>query len=110
MQSAEGLVTPESIERARELNREYEARGYTWRAHGDEVVITVPLPEIVKKHDVEVECEKQSLRVALLGNVVCEGTLFQEVEKDEMTYTLSSGVLEILLTMKKQMTWLQLFR
>ncbi len=42
--------------------------------------------------------------------MVVSGTLFQEIAVDEMTYTIEGGKLVILLTMKRKMTWLELFR
>lgn len=38
------------------------------------------------------------------------GTLFQEVQADEMTFTFEAGQIVILLTMKRKMTWFELFR
>ncbi len=103
------IPSEEAIARLREQNHA-PTKGYTWNVAGDEVTVTVPLPAGVGKREVEVACALQSLRIVIKGQEVCKGTLFQEVQADEMTYTLDSGQLVVLLTMKQKMTWLELFR
>jgi HSP20 family molecular chaperone IbpA len=104
------MPSAESLERARDLNRQYEGRGYTFRAHKSDVTMTIPLPEIVTRRDVAIDCGKQSLGITVSGEQIYSGMLFAEVHPDEATFTVSGGVLEVTLVMAEEEEWPQLYR
>jgi len=72
--------------------------------------VKCPLPEGATKKDVQVVCTKQTLKITICGKEVLNGTLFQEVDADETSYTLEKDELHVLLTMGTKMSWLMLLR
>ena len=106
------LPSLEAIARERQKNgNSQDAKKYTWSYSEDEVTIVVPLPEGTAKSDLQVVLDgNQSLTVRVAGDEVIKGTLFQEVEPDEVSYTSTATTLTIELTMQTKMTWLSLLR
>ena len=94
-----------------EISRERQQIGnvsdkYTWSYAEDEVTIEVPLEPGLSKKDIKVVLVgNQSLSITVAGEEILSGTLFQEVEPEEMTYTSTSSKLTVELTMKQKMTW-----
>jgi hypothetical protein len=92
-----------------------------------QVTITVPLAaeDTPTKKELCVDVQRNKagdhvLRVSVRGKDIINGVLFQQVETDEVTWTLNAGdsnrgkskapSLIVLLTMTKKMTWLDLLR
>ncbi len=99
------LPSLEEIAREREKNSQ-QSKKYTWSYSEDEVTIVVPLREGVTKSDIKVTLDgDQKLQVKVLGEEIINGTLFQEVEPEEMTYTITATQLTVELTMQTKMTW-----
>ena len=88
-----------------------EEGGWKWSQKGDEIQVTVPLPEATTKKDIAVVFKAASLKVTVKGEVKLEGALSDKVETDECTWCLSSDKTElnVMLTKIKDGNWAKLF-
>mmetsp|Transcript_11897 Transcript_11897/g.29300 ORF Transcript_11897/g.29300 Transcript_11897/m.29300 type:complete len:292 (-) Transcript_11897:289-1164(-) len=87
---------------------------YSWNQKEDEVEIVVPVPEGCSSKDVKMGLKSKSIVVALKGQVILEGDLFQTVRTDGSTWSISgdgnSRKLSIVLEKAMEKTWSALLK
>nr|XP_031858080.1 uncharacterized protein CI109_006522 [Kwoniella shandongensis]KAA5525152.1 hypothetical protein CI109_006522 [Kwoniella shandongensis] len=83
-------------ERERE-RQEQAALPYSWTQDLATVTVTVPLPKGTRGKDLNVVIQKTTLKVQLKSSPepILDGELFNEIAKDDSSWTIEDGVLSI---------------
>ncbi|GMK54957.1 hypothetical protein CspeluHIS016_0200130 [Cutaneotrichosporon spelunceum] len=91
--SKEERAAHEAQERARE-QAEQEALPYKWSQELGTVSVSLPLPAGTRGRDLEVVMDRRRLKVAVKGGAtLLEGELFEDIAKDDSSWTIDDGVL-----------------
>ena len=61
---------------------------YSWTQDLETVSVTVPLPEGVKAKQCTIDIQRRKLKVAIKGDIILEGELFNDISKDESSWTV----------------------
>jgi hypothetical protein len=80
---------------------------YSWKQVDDEVELTFKKEGLVRgdKAAVKVEFKRGHLRVAAKGEVLFDEDLYSSTHVDESTWTLSDGVLQVMLSKVNHESW-----
>eukprot|EP00929_Paragymnodinium_shiwhaense_P003707 TRINITY_DN10430_c0_g1_i1.p1 TRINITY_DN10430_c0_g1~~TRINITY_DN10430_c0_g1_i1.p1 ORF type:complete len:306 (-),score=107.20 TRINITY_DN10430_c0_g1_i1:306-1223(-) len=84
-----------------------ETEKYLWKQVEDEVEVTFKKEGLLKgdKKEVKVVFQKKHLRVEAKGETLIDADLFGPTHPDESTWTLSDGVLQVMLSKSNDDTW-----
>jgi len=84
-----------------------ETEQYAWKQVSDEVEITFKKEGLMKgeKKLVKVDFKKNHLRVEAKGEVLIDADLYGPTHPDESTWTLSDGVLQVMLAKAGEESW-----
>ncbi|BEI79487.1 hypothetical protein CcaverHIS002_0100160 [Cutaneotrichosporon cavernicola] len=91
--SKEERAAYDAKERAREQT-EQDALPYKWSQDLNTVSVSVPLPSGTRGRDLQVVMERRKLKVDVKGGAtLLEGELFEEIAKDDSSWTIEDGTL-----------------
>ncbi|BEJ16586.1 hypothetical protein CspHIS471_0511910 [Cutaneotrichosporon sp. HIS471] len=91
--SKEERTAYDAKERAREQT-EQDALPYKWSQDLNTVSVSVPLPNGTRGRDLQVIMERRKLKVDVKGGAtLLEGELFEEIAKDDSSWTIEDGTL-----------------
>ncbi|KAK1925697.1 HSP20-like chaperone [Papiliotrema laurentii] len=82
---------------AREKEREEQAAlPYSWTQDLETVTVSVPLPSGTRGKDCIVDIQRRKLKVQVKGSEpILEGELFEDIAKDDSSWTIDGGVMTI---------------
>mmetsp|Transcript_25135 Transcript_25135/g.34015 ORF Transcript_25135/g.34015 Transcript_25135/m.34015 type:complete len:146 (-) Transcript_25135:52-489(-) len=82
---------------------EAPAAAYDWVQNDSEVLVKVPVPESLRRGDVQLKVRKTHLQLSVSGAEICSGELAKEVDPEETSWSFESegGVRLLVVNLQK---------
>ncbi|TIA87822.1 hypothetical protein E3P99_02958 [Wallemia hederae] len=95
----------DSYDAAKEA-QEQAALPYKWTQTIADLDVTIDLPQGIRARDLSVVIKRRKLSVAIKnGEVIVDGTLFNDIKEEDSTWSVSDGILSIHFEKVSQAAW-----